>query len=167
MTLDEIKSNKNEYNGLLIDTNIFLLLLIGIYDCNQIQKFKRTKKFSEENFDTLINVIDYFKAKIFITPHILTEVCNLSESYNNQRDNEIFKILEKLISQYKEENTSSISLIKNNTNAFYKFGIADSSIIDIAKQNTLIITDDADLYHIILSQNLPAINFTYLMDLNG
>jgi rRNA-processing protein FCF1 len=165
MDITQILKGKGQYNGVLIDTNLFLLFLVGIYDEKQISSFSKINKYTVEDFEVLLRILDSFPNKIYITPHILTEVCNIAGNYNTRRNYELFKLIEKLVINYNEEALGSAKLINNDGKAFYKFGLADSSIINLAKQNTLIITDDAGLYHMISSQNLPAINFTYLMDL--
>ncbi len=165
MTLEQIVENKNKYKGLIIDTNLLLLFLVGSYDENQILSFNRLKKFSKEDFYLIDKFVTLFSDKILITPHIITEICNLSDSLNKNKNYGFFKFLETQIEKYKEENLFSITLIKNDNAAFYKFGLADSGIIDLAKQNSLVVTDDLALYHMIIERGFDALNFTRLMDL--
>lgn len=63
--------------GILIDTNILLLLFVGIVNRERISKFNRTQQFTPEDFDILQEIILYFP-KIVTTPNILTEVSNLA-----------------------------------------------------------------------------------------
>jgi hypothetical protein len=58
---------KYKSKGILIDTNLLLLLLVGFYDENLIAKFKRTSKYSKEDFQIIRNFILHFE-KIIITP---------------------------------------------------------------------------------------------------
>ncbi len=41
----------------LLDTNLFLLLIVGLYDKKLIEKHKRTKAFTPEDFDLLVELI--------------------------------------------------------------------------------------------------------------
>ncbi len=43
--------------GLLIDTNILLMLVVGSYDRSRIGTFKRTEQYTEDDFDIAISVI--------------------------------------------------------------------------------------------------------------
>ncbi len=61
--------------GILIDTNLLLIFIIGMCDKNYIATFKRTKTFSSEDYDILFHILQPF-CKIITTPNILTEVSN-------------------------------------------------------------------------------------------
>src|SRR5438445_13474765 len=63
--------------GILVDTNILLLLLIGNYDRSLITTFRRTDKFTESDYVLLVDFLSRF-ATIYTTTHVLTEVSNLS-----------------------------------------------------------------------------------------
>lgn len=64
-------------SGVLIDSNLLLLLFIGGYDRKQIQINKRLKAFAEEDFDVLVGFLSQF-SQLITTPNTLTEVSNLS-----------------------------------------------------------------------------------------
>jgi len=162
MTLDYILSKRKKYKGVLVDTNLLLLLLVGLFDEKQIDTYKRINKYSTEDFNKLIFILKYFPHKFLTTPNILTEVCNLSENFNSSNHNLFFKFLEDNINTWHEHIEKSLDLIKTNQEGFYKFGITDTSIIDLAKQNTLIITDDLKLYHFLATKNLDVINYNHL-----
>ena len=64
------------WEGLLIDSNLLLLLFVGLRDRDRIQKFKRTAQFTIRDFERLAAFIRRFK-EVVTTPSILTEVSNL------------------------------------------------------------------------------------------
>ena len=70
--------HKHLGNGLLVDTNLLLLHLIGRTNKNRILKFKRTQAYTIEDFELLERFIAEFKILI-TTPHVLTEVSNLGD----------------------------------------------------------------------------------------
>jgi hypothetical protein len=43
--------------GLLIDTNLLVLFIVGNVNRNRIETFKRTSKYNKEGFDLLFGVI--------------------------------------------------------------------------------------------------------------
>jgi hypothetical protein len=64
---------KYRKKGILVDTNLLLLYLVGLYDIEQIRDFKRTSHFDTDDFSNTQEFIELFEVKI-TTPHILTEV---------------------------------------------------------------------------------------------
>lgn len=63
--------------GILIDTNILLLYFVGTVNRARISRFNRTEKFTPEDYDTLIEIINFFPKRV-TTPNILTEVNSLT-----------------------------------------------------------------------------------------
>ena len=128
MTIEYILSKK--FKGVVVDSNLLVLLLIGLFDYDQIEKNRRLNNFEKGDFDKLVLLI---------------------EAVSN-----------KTIKSFEEYNTSSNEVIFNNQKAFYKFGLADSSIANLSKEEYLIITADFPLYHFLSSQNLNVINYNHL-----
>ena len=56
-------------NKIIIDTNLLVLLVVGITERSLIQKHKRTRNFEVEDFDLLTGVLSNFD-EIIVTPHI-------------------------------------------------------------------------------------------------
>src|SRR4051812_26562103 len=63
--------------GLLIHSNLLLLLLVGGADVSLIARCKRTKQFDLNDYELLRDFVFQFK-KVATTPHVLTEVSNLA-----------------------------------------------------------------------------------------
>ena len=161
-----LKQNIEKYysKGIIIDTNLLILLLVGIYDINFINKFKVAQKYFKEDYNILYNFIHNFNT-IFITPHILTELSNLSMKMN---DNEFKKYITYFIEILKE--SKEINIEKNNIlshKSITKLGVTDIGIM-IASENNgyLFITDDFPLANISESKGLPVINFNHLREYN-
>ncbi|MDJ0660249.1 MAG: hypothetical protein QNJ42_12275 [Crocosphaera sp.] len=54
--------NKYQNKGIVIDTNILLLLIVGSANRKRISQFKRTQQFIPEDYDLLIELINlYFR----------------------------------------------------------------------------------------------------------
>jgi hypothetical protein len=77
--------NQHRGSGLVVDTNLLLLFLIGRTNQNRISKFKRTQAYTIEDFDLLDRFMAEFKIPI-TTPHILTEVSNLGKLQGQERE---------------------------------------------------------------------------------
>ncbi len=150
MTIQELKSKE----GLVIDTNLLLLYLMGVYNPKKISEFKRTQQFLEEDFYLLLRFIGFFK-RIVVTPHILTEVTNLAE-------NKTFPTLSKIIKALEESLINSNTLIETAPTCFQKFGLSDTAIQYLAQQNYFILTDDFPLYGYLSSKGFSVANFNHL-----
>ena len=64
--------------GIIVDTNLLLLVLIG--GTPSIAGFKRTSGYTTKDYKLLLNVIDQFE-KLISTPHILAEVSTLQTGF--------------------------------------------------------------------------------------
>lgn len=85
--------------GVLIDTNLLVLLLVGTYDRNRVERTKRIRdRFRAEDFDILTAVLNQFETQV-TTPHILTETSNLlGQALSGQVKTDVFFLLAGLVS---------------------------------------------------------------------
>ena len=141
---------KYRQKGLLIDTNIILLYLIGSIDISLIRDFSRTAMFTASDFYKVSKFIDYFDLKI-TTPHVLTEVSNLIGNKQN-----LPNLLKTYIEKSKEIYLKSSEVSKNN--AFFNFGLADTAITETAKDSYLVLTDDRPLYGFLINAQIDVVN---------
>jgi hypothetical protein len=162
MDLNHILQIKQNLKGVVVDTNLLLLLLIGSFDKRQIGREKRINKYELQDFEKLNILLKHFPSTLFITQSILSEVTNLSSNYNEETGFSFFRYIETQLLKFKETEFNSLNLVSSNQKAFYKFGLTDVSIIDLAKNNCLIVTDDLPMYHYLQSQNFYAINYNHL-----
>ncbi len=152
--------NKYSSKGIVVDTNLLLLLLVGDYDIELIAQFKRTNKYSAEDYVHLKKLLSYFK-KIITTPYILTEVSNLSGSIGNDELKEkYYKFFDSMIGNLSESYFNSKDLSINPK--FFKFGLTDCSLEELAA-DALVLTDDFPLYSYLTNLKLDAINYTHLI----
>ena len=68
---------KHRTNGLLIDTNLLVLFLVGKTNKSRILSFQRTQAYTLEDLELLERLVEQFRTLI-TTPHVLTEVSNLA-----------------------------------------------------------------------------------------
>ena len=70
---------KYAQKGILVDTNVLLLYLVGILDTSLIARFKRTQNrgYTEQDFRLVQNLLSLFR-QVVTTPQILAELSNLS-----------------------------------------------------------------------------------------
>lgn len=148
---------KYKFRGLLTDTNLLLLYIIGSFDIELIRNFKRTSHYSIDDFYIVSDFLKLFEKKI-VTPHILTEV---SDFIDNRR--EIQALLKIFVEKESEESYTESKIVVQNKE-FTTFGLADTATIEIAKNSYLIFTDDNPLYGFLLNSKIDAVNLSLLRE---
>ncbi|HEY9705233.1 MAG TPA: PIN domain-containing protein [Allocoleopsis sp.] len=151
------KKYKNK--GLLIDTNILLLLIIGITNRDRISKFNRTENFTSDDYDLLLDIINKF-SHIITTPNILTEINSLINGVGEPERSKCVDTLAKIINTLNENYLQSQEVVKNDK--FIKFGLTDCGIMAICQNKYLVLTDDLKLSNYLQSINIDVINFNHL-----
>jgi hypothetical protein len=71
--------SKHRAKGVFIDTNLLVLLLVGLVNIRRIGTFKRTLDFTVDDFHLLIRLTKWFGSPIFSTPHVLSQVSDLTD----------------------------------------------------------------------------------------
>jgi rRNA-processing protein FCF1 len=140
---------KYRTKGVIVDTNVLLLYLVGSFDPNLIRNFKRTAGFTEEDFDLVNSFTNSFEMRV-TTPHILTEVSDL---IGNREE---LHILLKEYLNFSDEKFLESKKIAENP-AFNRFGLADTAIVDTAKDSYLVFTDDGPLYNFLTNIGVDAL----------
>jgi len=151
--------SKYRNKGLLLDSNLLLLYFIGLYDYNTISTFKRTTKYTIEDFDIISRIINFFD-RVITTPHILTEISNLSGQLSGKIKSHYFKIFAEQIKLLEENSKPSKDLCDGK--CFRKFGLTDSGIVEISRDTYLVMTDDLPLSGYLQSQRIDVINFNHI-----
>ena len=146
--------DKYKKKGVFVDSEILLLFIVGSKDPRLIRNFGRTAKFDENDFILVSEFIEKFDYKI-TSPHILTEVSDL---LGESSDFQI--ILEAYINLSEEKFLTSREIAKSKS--FFKFGLADSAIIETSKNLHLIFTADNRFYGYLTSMGIDAVNFDSL-----
>lgn len=144
---------------IVIDTNLLVLLVVGLTDRKLIDKHKRLQQFEQDDFDLLISLLAKFD-QIFVTPHIVTETCNLISQIGDPAKSLVREKLAFLLDTLKEEFQPSSEVAKHNS--FLRLGLADCAILDLIKTETPFVTADLGLYLAASKVNHNAVNFTHL-----
>jgi hypothetical protein len=145
--------------GIVVDTNLMVLYIVGLFDIGLIERHNRTKAYTKQDFLTLYRLLGKFKTTL-TTPNILTETSNLTETGDEKFKDSFFSKFAETIRSFDERHSASIDLTTEK--GFKKFGLADSSITKLASQGNLIITDDLRLSAYLSNQNMPVLNFNHI-----
>lgn len=151
---------KYRSRGALIDSNLLLVYLIGRCDPDLIPAFKRTQKFARRDFEILAGIVTYF-ARIIVTPHILTEVSNLSGQLTDKRLDRCRIELRGMISEILDEKYVPATEIVPMS-AFPELGLTDAGIERLAPDTCLVLTDDFPLSNRLQTLRIDAINYNHI-----
>lgn len=145
--------------GILVDTNLLLLYLIGRFNPRLISQFKRTQKYIPEDFELLRKFITYFDT-IVTTPHILTEVSNLSGQLPDEIRRQYFGFMSSDVRRLTEKYRPSAMIAA--LSCFSRLGLTDAAVVELAPGSHLVLTDDLPLYAYLTSTGVDALNFNHI-----
>ncbi|MFN6569753.1 PIN domain-containing protein [Dendronalium sp. ChiSLP03b] len=145
--------------GILVDTNILLLFLVGSVNPERITKFNRTQQFIPEDYELLLEFLAKFQ-KLVTTPNILTEVNSLANQLGEPERSQCFAIFARFAQNVTRLNEHYIkSLDAVTVDRFVKFGLTDCGILTLARGKHLVLTDDLKLTNYLQSLDIDVINF--------
>jgi hypothetical protein len=160
--LDLYATDAKKYlnKGILVDTGLLLLLVVGLYDENQTEQIPCMRSHNIEHFDLLISILAEFR-KIVTTPNILTEVSDLLGKVSSHKKEEVLlKSFVPCIDRMDEKYTRSSELSK--IAYFSILGLADTSIVKSARRNYLVLTEDVALWAHLRKNKVASVNFNHL-----
>ncbi|MGC2111256.1 MAG: hypothetical protein WA655_17205 [Candidatus Korobacteraceae bacterium] len=152
------KYQKNR-QGVLLDSNLLLLLFLGGYDQRQIGT-NRLAAFAGDDYDLIQALVDRF-SPLITTPNILTEVSNLSGSIPEGQRKSYFASFAERVAWFDEQHVSSSTALQSR---WARFGLTDAVIAEIAKRRCLVITDDFALSQSLQSAGIEALNFNHIRE---
>jgi rRNA-processing protein FCF1 len=152
---------KHRAKGVLVDTNLLVLFLVGRVNRQRILNFKRTGDFSIEDYDLLVRLIGWF-GKLIATPHVLSQVSDLTDLTGKEltKIRELFKMLVENI----EESYDTSRLLVGDP-AFKRLGLTDAAIATVCSRGVLVLTADAQLHVALQERDIDALNFNHIRPL--
>ncbi len=148
---------------MLVDTNLFVGFLVGsLLGKAHLKDCRATKAFALDDFDLLHGILSQF-TKLITTPHILTEVSNLTGRLETKLLKEFRAKFSAVIVKLEEENVSAARIASHDD--FIHLGIADTAISLIAPGRYLVITDEFELYGRLQKRGVDVINFNHIRSL--
>lgn len=145
--------------GLLLDTNILLLLGVGLIRAELVDRFKRTASYSRRDYNLVLRYSGR-AGRLVTTPHILAEFSNLFFAGISKGSvspaNAIAAIRE----------MTEFVIVKNDwiqSPDLARLGVTDVGIVIAARrERVLVMTDDAALYRRLESEQCAVRNINHL-----
>lgn len=145
--------------GLLIDTNLLVLYTVGTVNRKRIENFKRTSKYSEQDYELLVRVIEKV-TPLYTVAHVMAEVSNLIDLSGSERL-QARHILKEMLSILEEAEMPSAQAAQSRP--YEDHGLTDAAIAAVAlKHQCTVLTDDLNLYLALAREEISAINFNHL-----
>ncbi len=143
----------------LIDTNLLLLLVVGMTNKKYISKHKRTKMFTERCYDEFLELLENFDS-LWITSHCLAETSNLLKHTGKHQAQELLSTLSGICLKHSEPHIIRDDIF--NSKHYLRLGVADTGFVLKSKEVTHSFTVDHDLYGAISALGREITNFTHI-----
>jgi hypothetical protein len=148
--------------SVVLDSNLLLLLVVGVADRAYIKKHRRLQSYSEADFDLLRRLIAPMSA-IVVTPNILTEVSNFAKQIAEPARTRIATAFTVLLDKLDEQYVVSKQAAAQPE--FSRLWLTDSGILDRMTEENVLLTADLSLYLAAGQRGHKAINFNHQRDL--
>jgi hypothetical protein len=153
---------KYRKKGVVLDTNLLVLLAIGTYNRSRIATFKRTRSYTDDDFELLLILLAAFERRV-TTPNILTEADNLARQMPAVEHPALAATMRAIVEQFFEQYCASSEVVRSDQ--FARLGLADCVTASLA-QDVLVLTDDFRLSSLLASMGRDAININHIRTLN-
>ena len=150
-------------SGYFIDTNLLVLLVVGSAGKELIEKHRRLRDYSAEDYEILIKLLGRVE-QVYVTPNTLTETSNLLAQHREPERSRFFDRLRFIIHESEEVVVASAQASSNK--AFNRLGLTDAALLEAISPETPLVTVDLKLYlAAIASGREVALNFTHFRNL--
>jgi hypothetical protein len=145
--------------SLILDSSLLVLFVVGTTNRSLIERHKRLKAFSVEDFDLLCGVIA-LTPEVVVTPNTLTETSSLLHQIDEPARSQIQETFRRLILATGEEYVPSRSAVP--ANEFPRLGLTDVVLLGMSQEPRALLTTDLSLYLAALERGVSAVNFNHL-----
>ena len=153
---------KHRGKGALIDANLLVLYLVGSVNPARIESFNRTRSYTIEDFRLLEWLVSCF-SKLFTTPHVLTEVSNLTGGLTGRDQTAVRGVIRLVVNEWEECFDSSRTVVHDA--CFERLGLTDAAIATLCGRGMLALTDDLDLHVALQARGADALKFSHIRSL--
>ena len=129
--------------GYFLDTNLFVLLVVGSESRELIAKHRRLEHYSAEDYDILTELLENAD-RLFVTPNTLTETSNLLSQHGEPERSLLMKRLQYIIHESREVVVASADA-SSNVN-FEELGLTDAALLEVITTDIPLLTVDFGLY---------------------
>lgn len=151
------------HRGVLIDTNLMLLLVIGRYDPERIGTFKRTSVYTKFDLELVHRLVRPFRRRL-TTPFLATEVDNLARQLPEREHGGLASAIHDTFDGLVEVTKGSSELMRSPL--FPRLGLTDTMTVAVSLEiECLVLTDDYPLANRLETMRRGVININHLRGL--
>lgn len=151
--------------GILLDTGPLTVLYVGLFDPDQVVRFRRTRRigdaeevFTRRDFEAISRFVGGFD-RLVTTPHVLAEVSNFLGNFSGRVRDECFAIFARHLAEATTDEHRPTAEVLAGRQEFVPFGITDTAIADVAADGYLVLTTDARLNAHLVGRGVASINY--------
>ena len=142
-----------------MDASLLVLLVAGLQDPDIIEKHRRLRTFTAEDFEHLRRIASNY-ARVLVTPNTLTEASNLLAQHREPERSRLLHTLRDLINRSHEVIVKSAEAAGHSS--FPRLGLTDAGLLGPVSRKTPLYTVDFELYHSALDvDSSSAFNFQH------
>jgi rRNA-processing protein FCF1 len=149
---------KHRSKGVLVDTNLLVLYLVGKVNRNRIRESKRTEAYTIEDFDLLEKLISWLGGLVS-TPHVLAQVSDLTD-LKGKESTAARGQFRNLVEEVEERQEAGRTIVADQ--CFERLGFTDAAIATLCRNNVLVLTADFDLWDTLTRRGIEVVNFHHI-----
>jgi len=155
---------KYKSRGLLLDSNLLLLYLVGVVDPTLVGtgQYNKLSSFTVQQITILRQLISTF-TRVVTTAHILTEVSNLVNAMHDTGKRRIFNAFAETLQVISEQEISSYQVAHRQE--FQYLGLTDSVLAELADK-FLIVSNDARMVDMLRQTGIEALKWVEVLGLS-
>lgn len=144
--------------GLLIDSNLLCLFVVGLRGTDRIGRHSRLRVFGASDWNNLAELVGVFGPLVFL-PHVLTETCNLLKGSPGQID---WAVLGDQVLECAEIRPPAQEIVLDPQ--YLRLGLTDTALLRHAQRQRPLISVDGPLCYAAAALGVPHINYNHFRD---
>ncbi len=153
---------KCKRKGILLDTELLLLLCVGIYRPQLVENSRITTNYSIEDFRIVAGIAAQY-SPLYVSPQVLAEFSNHADRLGSKVMRKFYSSIEKILKvQFEVHIPKDVMVDENYLPAL---GFTDVSMMKICEENDCVLfTADLQLASICTSKKIDVVNFNHIRD---
>lgn len=141
--------------GLILDTNILFLYVLGLLWPEAIRHHKRTSGYRRSDFEKLLGLVG--DNRLILVPHVVAEVANLMDAGRDWRSDQMHGLLVHLLDRFGEVVIPSVEA--GSRREFARLGVTDTILLCLGNADCPMVTADRPLFVAAAAAGHPVIYF--------
>ena len=146
-----------------LDSNLLLLLVVGMTSRHFVEKHKRLQAFTAEDFDLLQEQLSV-ATEIVVTPNTLTETSNLIDHIADPARAQIYSTLRSVLNSPNTSERFVPSIQASEEQALPRLGLTDCVLLKVCASGIPLMTVNLKLYLAAVARGDKVLNFNHLRE---